>query len=158
MFSNPIVRFELIRAAASLGTTRCGRPPGWCWCTSPGCSTAPSTSRGWRRRVPGTVADAPPPALDADLLVLELVWTQGVAILLLVPGLMAGSIAEEDRGGTMRDLLGTPLSGGSIVVGKLAVRLVQVGAAMAIGLPVVVPLASLEAKLDLAVVARPMRC
>ena len=70
----------------------------------------------------------------ADLLVLELVWTQGVAILLLVPGLVAGSIAEEDRRGTMRDLLGTPLSGGSIVLGKLAVRLVQVGAAMAIGL------------------------
>ena len=89
----------------------------------------------------------------ADLLVLELVWTQGVAICLLVPGLVAGSIAEEDRRGTMRDLLGTPLSGGSIVLGKLAVRLVQVGAAMAIGLPVVVPLAWLGA-LDLAVVAR----
>jgi hypothetical protein len=89
----------------------------------------------------------------ADLLVLELVWTQGVAIVLLVPGLVAGSIAEEDQRGTMIALLESPLSSGSIVVGKLASRLSQVGVALAIGLPVVVPLAMMGA-LDLALVAR----
>jgi ABC-type transport system involved in multi-copper enzyme maturation permease subunit len=89
----------------------------------------------------------------ADLLVLELLWMQGVGILLVVPGLVAGSIAEEDRRGTMLALLASPLSSGSIVLGKLAARLAQVGVALAIGLPVVIPLALLGA-LDLAIVAR----
>ena len=79
----------------------------------------------------------------ADLLVLELVWTQGVAIVLLVPGLVAGSIAEEDGRGTMLALLASPLSSGSIVLGKLAARLAMVVVVLAIGLPVVVPLAML---------------
>ena len=89
----------------------------------------------------------------ADLLVLELVWTQGVAIVLLVPGLVAGSIAEEDGRGTMLALLASPLSSGSIVLGKLAARLAMVVVVLAIGLPVVIPLAMLGA-LDLSVVAR----
>ena len=88
----------------------------------------------------------------ADLVVLQLVWSQGVAILLVVPGLVAGSIAEEDRRGTMLALLASPMSSGSIVLGKLAARLAIVGVAVAIGLPVVVPLALLGA-LDPAVVA-----
>src|SRR5262249_44133657 len=86
----------------------------------------------------------------ADLLVLELVWTQGVAILLVVPGLAAGSIAEEDRRGTMLALLASPLSSGSIVLGKLAARLAQVAVVLATGLPVVVPLAMMG-PLDLAI-------
>jgi hypothetical protein len=89
----------------------------------------------------------------AALVVLELLWAQGVAILVLLPGLVAGSIAEEDRRGTMLALLISPLSSGSIVLGNLAARLVQVGVVLAIGLPVVVPLALLGA-LDLAIVAR----
>lgn len=154
MPSNPIVRFELIRAARQPRHFAMRAAAGLvllyvAWMLyrafdEPWLATAGAWERSrMLRHLPWI----------ADLLVLELVWTQGVAIFLLVPGLVAGSIAEEDRRGTMRDLLGTPLSGGSIVLGKLAVRLVQVGAAMAIGLPVVVPLALLGA-LDLAVVAR----
>jgi ABC-type transport system involved in multi-copper enzyme maturation permease subunit len=81
----------------------------------------------------------------ADLLVLELIGTQGVAIILLVPGLVAGSIAEEDQRGTMAALLDSPLSSGSIVLGKLSARLAMVGVVLAVGLPVVVPLAILGA-------------
>ena len=154
MPSNPIVRFELIRAARQPRHYAMRAAAGLvllyvAWMPyrafdEPWLATAGAWERSRiLRHLPWI----------ADLLVLELVWTQGLAIFLLVPGLVAGSIAEEDRRGTMRDLLGTPLSGGSIVLGKLAVRLVQVGAAMAIGLPVVVPLALLGA-LDLAVVAR----
>jgi ABC-type transport system involved in multi-copper enzyme maturation permease subunit len=88
----------------------------------------------------------------ADLVFLELTWVQGLAVLLLVPGLVAGSIAEEDRRGTMLDLLATPLSSGAIVLGKFAARLVHVGVAVGIGLPVVVPLGLLGA-LDPVIVA-----
>jgi hypothetical protein len=154
MPSNPIFRFELIRAARQPRHYAMRAAAGLvllyvAWtlyraCDEPWLATASAWERSRMiRHLPWI----------ADLLVLELVWTQGVAICLLVPGLVAGSIAEEDRCGTMRDLLGTPLSGGSIVLGKLAVRLVQVCAAMAIGLPVVVPLLLFGA-LDLAVVAR----
>ncbi len=66
---------------------------------------------------------------------------------------MAGSIAEEDRRGSMLALLASPLSSGSIVVGKLMARLALVGVVLAIGLPVVIPLGLLGA-LDLAIVAR----
>jgi hypothetical protein len=55
----------------------------------------------------------------AELCFLEFAWVQGLAILLVVPGLVAGSIAEEDRGGTMVGLLASPLSSGAIVLGKL---------------------------------------
>ena len=154
MLSNPIVRFELMRAARQPWHYAMRAAAGLvllyvAWMLyrafdEPWLATAGAWERSWMlRHLPWI----------ADLLVLELVWTQGLAIFLLVPGLVAGSIAEEDRRGTTRDLLGTPLSGGSIVLGKLAVRLVHVAAAMAIGLPVVVPLALFGA-LDLAVVAR----
>src|SRR5262249_50472379 len=63
----------------------------------------------------------------AELGFLDLAWLSGVAILLVVPGLVAGSIAEEDRRGTMQDLMASPLSSVGIVVGKLAARLVQLG-------------------------------
>ena len=154
MRSNPIVRFELIRAV---------RPPRhYAMRAAAGLMVLyiawmlyrafdepwPATAGTWDRS--RMLRHLP---WIADVLVLELVWTQGVAICLLVPGLVAGSIAEEDRRGTMRELLGTPLSGWSIVLGKLAVKLVQVGLAMAIGLPVILPLALFGA-LDLTVVAR----
>ena len=69
-----------------------------------------------------------------------------------MPGLVAGSIAEEDRRGTMLDLLATPLSSVAIVLEKLMARLVHVGVAVGVGLPVVVPLGLLGA-LDPVIVA-----
>ena len=118
MLSNSIVRFELIRAARQPWHYAMRAAAGLvllyvAWMLyrtfdEPWLATA----GGWERsRILG---DLP---WIAELLVLELVWSAGVAICLLVPGLVAGSIAEEDRRGTMRDLLSTPLSGGSIVLG-----------------------------------------
>ncbi|WP_020465835.1 ABC transporter permease [Singulisphaera acidiphila] len=74
-----------------------------------------------------------------ELLFLELTLVQGIAIAVLVPGLVAGSIAEEDRRGTMTDLLASPLSSGSIVLGKLVVQLARTGMAWGVGLPFVLP-------------------
>src|SRR5579883_1279909 len=70
----------------------------------------------------------------AELCTLELAWLYGVAIVAVVPSLVAGSLAEEDRRGTMLDLLASPLSSGAIVVGKLAARLVVLGVVLAVGL------------------------
>lgn len=89
----------------------------------------------------------------SDRVFLELAWTQGLLLLLFVPGLVAGSIAEEDRRGTIIDLLASPLSSATIVLGKLAGRLVPIVVAFAIGLPVVAPLALLGA-LDPVIVAQ----
>jgi ABC-type transport system involved in multi-copper enzyme maturation permease subunit len=75
----------------------------------------------------------------AERALLELTWAQMVAILLLVPGLAAASIAEEDRRGTLEGLLTSRLSAGAIVVGKLAARLVVVAMIVAVGMPLVVP-------------------
>jgi hypothetical protein len=81
----------------------------------------------------------------ADVIFLELTWWQGLAVVVMVPGLVAGSIAEEDRRGTMLHLLATPLSSGAIVLGKMTARLVHVGVALGAGLPFVVPLGLLGA-------------
>lgn len=71
----------------------------------------------------------------ADMLFLQLTLFQALAVLVLVPGLVAASIAEEDRRGTMLDLLATPLTSGAIVLQKLAARLVHLGALLAAVLP-----------------------
>jgi ABC-type transport system involved in multi-copper enzyme maturation permease subunit len=75
----------------------------------------------------------------AERAVLELTWVQMLAILLIVPGLAAGSIAEDDRRGTMSDLLATPLTGGAIVLGKMAGPLVYAAIVLLVGLPLVTP-------------------
>jgi ABC-type transport system involved in multi-copper enzyme maturation permease subunit len=88
----------------------------------------------------------------AELLFFELTLAQGAAIVFLVPGLVAGSIAEEDRRGTMTDLLASPLSSRAIVLSKLVVQLVRTGVALGVGLAFVLPCALLRV-LDLTVVA-----
>jgi ABC-type transport system involved in multi-copper enzyme maturation permease subunit len=80
----------------------------------------------------------------AERAVLELTWTQMLAILLIVPGLAAGSISEEDRRGTMSDLLATPLTGGAIVLGKLAGPLLHAVIILLVGLPLVTPALFME--------------
>jgi len=64
-------------------------------------------------------------------------WLQWCAVLAVVPALTAGVIADARRQKTLRDLLASGLSGGSIVLGKLAARLVHVGVFVAMGVPVV---------------------
>ena len=153
MDSNPIFRFELIRTARQRRHYAMRAVLGLlllyvAWMLYAFWDQAAAMAGGWERlRI---IRHLP---RVADLVVLQLVLSQGVAILLVVPGLVAGSIAEEDRRGTMLALLASPMSSGSIVLGKLAARLAHVGVAVAIGLPAVVPLALLGA-LDPAVVAR----
>ncbi len=69
----------------------------------------------------------------------HLAWTQGLLIVALVPGWVAGTIAEEDRRGTMLYLLASPLPSRAIVLGKLAAKMVRVGFILATGVPLVLP-------------------
>src|SRR5579871_4718057 len=103
---NPIVRRELIRTArsrfhyvirAALGVI----PLAIAWVFSASGANASDERVRW--------ISLPHLVQLAQLVFVELTWTQGLVVLLLVPGLVAGSIAEEDRRGTMLDLLATPL-------------------------------------------------
>ena len=157
MDSNPIFCFELIRTARQRRHYAMRAVLGLlllyvAWMLYAFWDQAAAMAGGWERlRI---IRHLP---RVADLVVLQLVLSQGVAILLVVPGLVAGSIAEEDRRGTMLALLASPMSSGSIVLGKLAARLAHVGVAVAIGLPVVVPLALLGPSTPRSWLA-PMRC
>ncbi len=62
---------------------------------------------------------------------------QGLCLLLLVPALVAGVIADEYQRKTLHYLLASRLSSAEIVLGKLGARLVHVVAFVALGLPVV---------------------
>ncbi|CAN5880434.1 hypothetical protein BH23PLA1_BH23PLA1_00260 [soil metagenome] len=63
-------------------------------------------------------------------------WLQGLTVLLLTPALVAGVIASENHRKTLHYLLASRLSGGEIVLGKLASRLLYLGTFLALGLPV----------------------
>jgi ABC-type transport system involved in multi-copper enzyme maturation permease subunit len=62
---------------------------------------------------------------------------QDVALVALVPALVAGAVAEEAQRHALSSLLTTRLTAFEIVVGKVAARLVHVGVFFLIGLPVV---------------------
>jgi hypothetical protein len=62
---------------------------------------------------------------------------QGVALIALIPALMAGSIADETERKTLQYLLATPMTSAEIVLGKLAARLLHVGVIVLMGIPVV---------------------
>jgi len=61
---------------------------------------------------------------------------QFAAMVLITPALVAGAIVDERRRKTLHYLLASRLTGGEIVLGKLAARLLHVGTFLAIGLPV----------------------
>ena len=62
---------------------------------------------------------------------------QLVVVILLTPALVAGTIADERQRKTLHYLLTSQLSGGEIVLGKLAARLIHVVVLVALGLPAV---------------------
>jgi hypothetical protein len=64
------------------------------------------------------------------------VIVQGIAVILLTPALVAGAIAEERQRRSLDDLLTTRLTGGAIVLGKGAARLLHLAMYVAIGLPI----------------------
>lgn len=62
---------------------------------------------------------------------------QAIALVCLIPALVAGVIADEHRRKTLRDLLASGLSSTEIVLGKLGARLLHVGVFLALGMPIV---------------------
>jgi ABC-type transport system involved in multi-copper enzyme maturation permease subunit len=73
----------------------------------------------------------------AESAFIDFAGTQGVALLLLIPALVAGVIADEHQRNTLHYLLASRLTSVEIVLGKLSARLVHVGVFVALGLPVV---------------------
>jgi ABC-type transport system involved in multi-copper enzyme maturation permease subunit len=72
-----------------------------------------------------------------------LAWAQGVALIGLIPALLAGVIADEAQRRTLQYLLASPMSSAAIVLEKLTARLVHVGVIVLMGVPVVCLLALL---------------
>jgi hypothetical protein len=77
----------------------------------------------------------------AESAFIDFAGAQGLALLGLVPALVAGVIADEHQRRTLHYLLASRLSSAEIVLGKLGARLVHVGTFVALGLPVVCLLA-----------------
>ncbi len=73
----------------------------------------------------------------AESAFIQFAGVQGLVLLCLIPALLAGVIADEYQRKTLHYLLASRLSSAEIVLGKLAARLVHVGAIVALGLPVV---------------------
>lgn len=71
------------------------------------------------------------------------VWAQFLAITALVPALIAGAFGVEEQKRTLADLLASPLSCTSILVDKVAGRLLHVGVGLLLGLPILALLASI---------------
>ena len=75
----------------------------------------------------------------ADFALSTFTWFMGVqlaTILILVPALFGGVIADEKQRKTMHYLMASRLSSGEIVLDKLAARLLHVGVFILLGLPV----------------------
>ena len=62
---------------------------------------------------------------------------QGLALMVLIPALVAGIISDEYQRKTLHYLLASRLSSAEIVLGKLGARMVHVVAFIALGLPIV---------------------
>jgi ABC-type transport system involved in multi-copper enzyme maturation permease subunit len=77
----------------------------------------------------------------AEATFIQFAWAQGVAILCLIPALVAGVIADEHQRKTLHYLLASRLSSAEIVLGKLGARMVHIATFVALGIPVVCLLA-----------------
>src|SRR4051812_1826111 len=62
---------------------------------------------------------------------------QGVALLCVIPALLAGVIADEHQRKTLHYLLASRMSSAEIVLGKLGARLLHAGVLVVMGVPVV---------------------
>jgi hypothetical protein len=90
----------------------------------------------WEQNHPGggTMPEIHEFAEDAFI---QFAGAQGLALLCVIPALVAGVIADEHQRKTLHYLLASRLSSAEIVLGKLGARLVHVGTFVALGLPVV---------------------
>ena len=68
---------------------------------------------------------------------IQFAGVQGLALLILIPALVAGIIPDEFQRKTLHYLLASRLTSAEIVLGKLGARLVHVVAFVALGLPIV---------------------
>src|SRR5262249_20072047 len=66
----------------------------------------------------------------------SIIEAQALAVLILTPALVAGSLAQERASGKMDLLVASPLSSLEIILGKLAARYVVVVMIVALALPV----------------------
>jgi len=77
----------------------------------------------------------------AEATFISFAGAQGVALLCLIPALIAGVIADEHQRKTLHYLLASRLSSAEIVLGKLGARMVHIATFVALGIPVVCLLA-----------------
>ena len=77
----------------------------------------------------------------AEATFIQFAGAQGLALLCLIPALVAGVIADEHQRKTLHYLLASRLSSAEIVLGKLGARMVHVATFVALGIPVVCLLA-----------------
>src|ERR1017187_4364763 len=68
---------------------------------------------------------------------IQFAGVQGIGLMLLIPALVAGLIADEHQRKTLHYLLASRLSSAEIVLGKLGARMVHIVAFIALGLPIV---------------------
>ena len=61
---------------------------------------------------------------------------QALIVMAIVPAMVAGSVAEERSRQILPGLLATRLSGGAIILDKLAAKMLQIGVFLAVGLPI----------------------
>jgi len=73
----------------------------------------------------------------AESAFVQFAGAQGLTLLLLIPALVAGVIADEHQRKTLHYLLASRLSSAEIVLGKLGARLLHVVTFVALGLPVI---------------------
>jgi ABC-type transport system involved in multi-copper enzyme maturation permease subunit len=92
--------------------------------------------RDWEVRHPsgGSIDQIQGFAEDAFI---QFAGVQGLGLLILIPALVAGLIADEHQRKTLHYLLASRLSSAEIVLGKLGARMVHVVAFIALGLPIV---------------------
>lgn len=92
-----------------------------------------TVSRPWQTQAQPSVKEE---AARAARFFASFAWVQIVAVLLLGPAIVAGTIAVERERRTIEYLFATDLANWEIVVGKLAVRLLHIGLVVLVGLPV----------------------
>lgn len=104
---------------------------------------------GWSQFVTGTASrdSISEMAVFAQRMFAALAWAQGVALICLIPALLAGVIADEAQRKTLHYLLASRMSSFEIVLGKLGARLLHVGVVVLMGIPMVC-LMALQGGLD----------
>jgi hypothetical protein len=90
----------------------------------------------WEARHPGGGSIDEVQFFSEDAFI-QFAGVQGLGLMLLIPALVSGLIADEHQRKTLHYLLASRLSSAEIVLGKLGARMVHVVAFIALGLPIV---------------------